>query len=255
MPDDRTVLSWIEIGKNIAAFLVAIGVAGEFLGDFIAKPYARRMETAREKELETLRNETEKLRGENLKIAAATLPRVIVFGDRNGDKDVREPRLAELRKYSGVRALVQSIPDHEAETLALNIVELLRQSGWNVTLLGPVIPPGLLTDGVRLTTHEQSMFDRAANGGKGGLKDPKLYKVSEESNAARALESFLLLDLGPPFGPSFFGVRWDPEQPDPKSGKYRTNIPKGSILISVGERPAQYLVSEPPSPKPDPSAK
>jgi len=44
-------LSWIETGKIIAAFLVAIGVAGEFLGDFIAKPLERKIEAARQLEL------------------------------------------------------------------------------------------------------------------------------------------------------------------------------------------------------------
>src|SRR5712691_8122020 len=51
-------LSWIETGKIIAALLVAIGVAGEFLGDFLAKPLERKLEAARQAELVQLRKET-----------------------------------------------------------------------------------------------------------------------------------------------------------------------------------------------------
>jgi hypothetical protein len=36
--DDATLLSWIERGQNVAALLVAIGVAAEFLLGFMALP-------------------------------------------------------------------------------------------------------------------------------------------------------------------------------------------------------------------------
>jgi hypothetical protein len=52
--DDITLLSWIERAKNVSALLVVIGVAGEFLGDFIAAPINRRIEAARSAELATL---------------------------------------------------------------------------------------------------------------------------------------------------------------------------------------------------------
>ncbi|MBV9461169.1 MAG: hypothetical protein JO141_27165 [Bradyrhizobium sp.] len=37
-------LDWIKLGKNIGAFLVAVGVAAEFLGDYVAKPYEDKIE-------------------------------------------------------------------------------------------------------------------------------------------------------------------------------------------------------------------
>ena len=53
--DDVRLLSWIETGQIVAAFVVVIGVAGEFLGSFIARPIARRVEARRELEMATLR--------------------------------------------------------------------------------------------------------------------------------------------------------------------------------------------------------
>jgi hypothetical protein len=55
-------LGWIKAGKNIGAFLVAIGVAAEFLGDFIAKPYEDKIENSRKAELASLHAESDKAR-------------------------------------------------------------------------------------------------------------------------------------------------------------------------------------------------
>jgi hypothetical protein len=46
-----TWLWWIHWAKIMGAFLVAIGVAAEFLGDFLAKPYEDTIEAARKTEL------------------------------------------------------------------------------------------------------------------------------------------------------------------------------------------------------------
>lgn len=44
--EDAKLLSWIETGQLVAALLVAVGVAGEFVGSFWAKPIRERMEQA-----------------------------------------------------------------------------------------------------------------------------------------------------------------------------------------------------------------
>src|ERR1700674_4322670 len=49
--DDLNVLSWIERCKILAAFLVAIGVSGEFFGDWLAKPIERRVAALRSTEM------------------------------------------------------------------------------------------------------------------------------------------------------------------------------------------------------------
>ena len=56
--DDPTLLSWIERGQNIAALLVAIGVAGEFALGFMAGPARRRVDAAREAEMVRLTTES-----------------------------------------------------------------------------------------------------------------------------------------------------------------------------------------------------
>ena len=55
---DETLLSWIDRGQLVAALLVAIGVAGEFLLQFAARPLNRRIEYAREVESLQLRERT-----------------------------------------------------------------------------------------------------------------------------------------------------------------------------------------------------
>jgi hypothetical protein len=57
-------LGLIHWAKIIGAFLVAIGVAAEFLGDFIAKPYEDAVEAARKAEVTKLTAETVRLSAE-----------------------------------------------------------------------------------------------------------------------------------------------------------------------------------------------
>ena len=51
---DAELLIWIERGQLIATLLVAIGVAGEFAGSFIARPINSRLEAVRQDELTRL---------------------------------------------------------------------------------------------------------------------------------------------------------------------------------------------------------
>jgi hypothetical protein len=51
---DAEWFAWITRGQTVAAFLVAIGVSGEFLGDWIKRPIERRIEAAREMEIARL---------------------------------------------------------------------------------------------------------------------------------------------------------------------------------------------------------
>jgi hypothetical protein len=44
--DDVTLLAWIEKGKTLSVFLVALGVVGEFLGDRLEKPVRKRLDDA-----------------------------------------------------------------------------------------------------------------------------------------------------------------------------------------------------------------
>ena len=51
-------LSWINAGKIVATLLVALGVAGEFAGDFLAKPFNKTVEAARQEEIARLNNDS-----------------------------------------------------------------------------------------------------------------------------------------------------------------------------------------------------
>jgi len=51
---DVELLAWINTGKNIAALLVAVGVAGEFAGDWISGPINCRIDAARQQEMARL---------------------------------------------------------------------------------------------------------------------------------------------------------------------------------------------------------
>ena len=59
--------SWLSIiatAKLVAAFLVAAGVVIEFGGDWLARPFERTVNTARETRMATLSAEADAARGE-----------------------------------------------------------------------------------------------------------------------------------------------------------------------------------------------
>jgi outer membrane murein-binding lipoprotein Lpp len=58
-------LSVIATGKLVAAFLVAAGVAIEFGGDWIARPFERTVKESREAQLSSLNSETARLSAES----------------------------------------------------------------------------------------------------------------------------------------------------------------------------------------------
>lgn len=72
--DDNTFLLWIDRGRIAAAFLVAIGVAGEFLGEFIARPINKRRESGQLAEIARLTREAEEAKktAEGFKLEIAT---------------------------------------------------------------------------------------------------------------------------------------------------------------------------------------
>jgi hypothetical protein len=63
-------LWWIHWAKIAGAFLVAIGVAAEFIGDFVAKPYEDIIEAARKEELAELHKQTEDAKLETARLSA-----------------------------------------------------------------------------------------------------------------------------------------------------------------------------------------
>lgn len=75
--NDPTLLNWVEKGQNIAALLVAVGVAAEFVLGFIAGPARHRVERAHEKEVAALSQKAEELRLQNTQLQEAIQPRAL----------------------------------------------------------------------------------------------------------------------------------------------------------------------------------
>jgi hypothetical protein len=55
--DDPTELLWIERAMNVCALFVAIGVSGEFIGNWIAGPIRHRIDSAKNSEIARLNKE------------------------------------------------------------------------------------------------------------------------------------------------------------------------------------------------------
>lgn len=63
-------LSWVSTAKLIAAFLVALGVVIEFGSDWIARPFEKTVNAAREAQIASLEKQTEEARSEIAKANA-----------------------------------------------------------------------------------------------------------------------------------------------------------------------------------------
>jgi hypothetical protein len=252
--DDPAVVSaawWLSVihaAKIIGGLLMAVGAVGvaiEFLGDWIAVPFQRTVDKAREMIITRLNNETESLKAENLKLQTtmrkAQLPRRIVMQDRDGDKEIRAARLQEVAKYAGTSALIQAVPDFESQILASDIRFVLGRSGWNATIIDEAqshIPSGMLMEGVRVVTLEPWPFTPEQK------PVPNLLPVSPAGRAAQAVVDLLSLDLGAPHGPQLYGVHWSPEYTGspsaPLLSKWGFEFPEGAVVILVGMKPMDY---------------
>lgn len=107
--DDATLLSWIVKGKNISAFLVVAGVAGEFLGDFIAGPIQDRIEAKRRSELAQLTARStaseERIAEAEARAAAANLELAKLRSRtefRHLTPDQQKTVAGKLKKFSGI---------------------------------------------------------------------------------------------------------------------------------------------------------
>jgi hypothetical protein len=137
------LLWWINWAKIIGAFLVAIGVAAEFLGDWIAKPYEETIEVARKSEIIRLTNDTTRLTTD------AELARASI-AEANARQKEAELKLAQLEKKvvprviteeqaEGIIDKIRPFPDMpfavEADPAAEygfvdSLIKVLQRAGW-----------------------------------------------------------------------------------------------------------------------------
>lgn len=124
--DDVRLLSWIETGQIVAAFVVAIGVAGEFVGSFIARPIARRVEAKRELEMATLRTQAAAAELRAAELEAIIQPRYLT-------KEQERAITTLMRDFAGSGMIIASHwIDAEAARLATQIKAALNDAGIGV---------------------------------------------------------------------------------------------------------------------------
>src|SRR5437016_14498623 len=103
--DDATLLSLIEKGRIIAAAIVVLGVAGEFLGDFIASPIIKRRDDAQRAEIARLNKEAEDARksaGEAIERAAKLEKDAAELNRKAEEERLARVKLEENKTHSGI---------------------------------------------------------------------------------------------------------------------------------------------------------
>lgn len=251
---------WIDNIVLICAVGVALSLAVEVVfsvahwrNENKIRPLRIAQAQFHENELAALHNDTARLSAEaeiakleNARLQAAMQPRLIVagIGNRNGDEKVRAERSAAVKRFSGTKAIIQAVPDFEAQKLATAIQhELTMGSGWSVEVTND-IPPMRIQDGVRVVTVEEELF---AKPGPHQLTGSNPL-VSAAGRAAESITSLLLLDLGPPYGPPLGGVAWSPTSAFFAEAEFGSNIPDGVVLILVGMKPIAWAFAWPVTP-------
>lgn len=122
---DETVLSWIEKGQLVAALLVAVGVAGEFMLQFAARPISRRIGFAREIEIAQQREKTANAERELFTLRVKIAPRQI-------SDEQRKALVTSLAqsKDKGLVRLVTQVGDSESFQYAVQIQGILKDAEW-----------------------------------------------------------------------------------------------------------------------------
>ncbi len=155
--DDVAKLLWVERAMNISALLVAIGVSGEFLGNWIAGPIRKRLDAVKETEIARLNKEA----GEARKAAGKAIERAAI-AEENTEKEKfarlkleerfawrrisskdHDALVAALESHAGATVEVTKLGDMEAGVFADDLIKTLRDSGWLVTVnfAGMMAPP------------------------------------------------------------------------------------------------------------------
>jgi hypothetical protein len=151
--DDVTMLAWIDHAKTVSALLVALGVAGEFVGGWIESPIRKRLDSAREAEIARFNKES----GDALAAAAAANERAAGLEAKAAqlqlelekERTARLPRSISIPNQATVIACLKAGPkgpitvvpktfDEEAEAYAAQIEQVLRQAQFEIRpLVGP----------------------------------------------------------------------------------------------------------------------
>jgi hypothetical protein len=169
--DDVTMLIWIDRARTASALLVALGVAGEFAGDWIAGPVRKRLDSARQTEIARLNKES----GDALAAAAAANERAAGLEARAAQlqlelekeraarlprsiNEQNQPQLIACLK-AGPKGPITVVPktfDEEAEAYARQITQVLQEAQFEIRAHAGPRPFGFGIAGAFIVVRDQS---------------------------------------------------------------------------------------------------
>jgi hypothetical protein len=124
--DDTKLLSAIEVGQIISTFLVVLGVAGEFIGTFMARPVQARLDAKRELEIARLRKDAAEADLRAKELEALIQPRYLTRAQEDSIA-------ASMRPFAGSGMVIASHwIDAEAARLAGQIKTSLNHAGIGI---------------------------------------------------------------------------------------------------------------------------
>lgn len=116
-------LPWIKWAKFWAGVLVAVGIAGEIIGDRLAAPLEKIIEDAREAQIAQLNNESQAFRLKAAELEKQLAPRSLTSEQQRRIVD-------KLKIYAGQRFSLDVYDDPEALNLLTVIRRILTAAGW-----------------------------------------------------------------------------------------------------------------------------
>src|SRR5690349_8196343 len=198
---------------NICALLVAVGVAGEFFGNWIAGPIRKRLDAGKDQEIARLNKQAgdafeqaanaEKDAAEANRIAEQERLARLKIEQRMADRAItarqREQLLSILNTRRGEHVEVDSLLSEGREALAyaLQIAAIFRDAGWDVP-----------------SPRGNRSFSRPLSG---VLVDSRTDDVYSGELATVVAKAFMSAGI-------------------PTSGNAEANINPGSLLILVGAK-------------------
>ncbi len=128
-------------GQDRRPFLVAIGVAAEFIGEFASRPLERTIERARKEQTLKLSNDTARLEVETQLARAAVanataraldveLALEKIKAPRLIGEEQRQRIIEKLKPFSGMRFDFAVRPDPEPQAFTEQLAATLQASGW-----------------------------------------------------------------------------------------------------------------------------
>lgn len=153
-------IRWLNRLKNLSAFLVALGVAGEFLGDWLLAPYQKVVDDNRDQQIAM---SNERANASELELAKIKLPRKL-------SSEQQSVLASNVAEFAGTRFDMAVIAnDPEALAFVGQIAGPLRTAGWEwIEWNHPTGPfmnvysvPGLPNIGQETGEGIDIQFDRA----------------------------------------------------------------------------------------------